>query len=132
MDIEKGRIARIRELNDAFRRTFSGGRVMLTCGVDALPDLIKARALQLVASSTSSVKIAEETALLRDHPHALAHSFGGTSGGDAGGVASSPSGAAYRNLLANLKRPIDFTRFSTRSILQLTRHSRRRAQSHND
>jgi hypothetical protein len=48
MDMEnKDRIARIRELNDAFRRTFSGGRVMLTSGVDALPVLIKARALQL-------------------------------------------------------------------------------------
>jgi len=44
MDIEnKDRIARIRDLNDAFRRTFAGCRVMLTSGVNALPDLIKAR-----------------------------------------------------------------------------------------
>jgi hypothetical protein len=42
------RNARIRQLNDAFRRTFSGGRVTLTSGVDALPVLMKARALQLV------------------------------------------------------------------------------------
>jgi Protein of unknown function (DUF3768) len=42
------RNARIRQLNDAFRRTFSGGRVTLTSGVDALPNMIKARALQLV------------------------------------------------------------------------------------
>jgi len=28
--------ARIRELNDAFRKTFIGGRVLLTSGVDAL------------------------------------------------------------------------------------------------
>ena len=42
------RNARIRQLNDAFRRTFSGGKVMLTSGVDTLPDMIKARALQLV------------------------------------------------------------------------------------
>lgn len=30
--------ARIRELNDAFRKTFIGGRVYLTQGVNALPD----------------------------------------------------------------------------------------------
>jgi hypothetical protein len=42
------RNARIRQLNDAFRRTFSGGRVTLTSGVDALPDMVKAQALQLV------------------------------------------------------------------------------------
>jgi hypothetical protein len=28
----KGNTARIRQLNDAFRRTFTGGRVMLTAG----------------------------------------------------------------------------------------------------
>jgi len=51
MDIEsKDRIGRIRELNDAFRRTFSGGRVMVTCGVADLPEMVKATALQLVAS----------------------------------------------------------------------------------
>jgi hypothetical protein len=51
MDIEsKDRIARIRNLNDAFRRTFFGGRVMLTCGVAGLPDMVKAKALLLVAS----------------------------------------------------------------------------------
>src|SRR6266853_5731900 len=44
------RTARIRDLNDAFRRTFSGGRVMMTCGVDALPDIVKAKVLQLVAT----------------------------------------------------------------------------------
>jgi hypothetical protein len=49
MDIEsKERIARIRNLNDAFGRTFFGGRVMITSGVDALPDMIKAKALELV------------------------------------------------------------------------------------
>ncbi len=31
-------IKKIRELNDAFRRTFQGGRVMLTTGVAALDD----------------------------------------------------------------------------------------------
>jgi hypothetical protein len=32
---------RIRELNDAFRRSFTGGRVMLTAGVNALPEETK-------------------------------------------------------------------------------------------
>jgi hypothetical protein len=51
MDIEsKDRVARIRDLNDAFRRTFSRGRVMITCGVAELPDAVKARALLMVAS----------------------------------------------------------------------------------
>ncbi|WLA66106.1 DUF3768 domain-containing protein [Bradyrhizobium diazoefficiens] len=36
---------RIRELNDAFRRTFRGGRVMMTSGVYELPDCVKAEAL---------------------------------------------------------------------------------------
>src|SRR6266480_1510430 len=41
---------RIRQLNDAFRRTFSGGRVLMTTGVAALPDMVKAAALQAVAA----------------------------------------------------------------------------------
>jgi Protein of unknown function (DUF3768) len=41
---------RIREQNDAFRKTFSGGKVMLTAGVDALPDMVKAAVLQTVAT----------------------------------------------------------------------------------
>jgi hypothetical protein len=39
---------RIRELNDAFRRTFTGGQVMLTSGVDALPPDAKTKVLQEV------------------------------------------------------------------------------------
>ena len=51
MDIQiKERTERIRDLNDAFRRTFSGGKVMTTCGVADLPEMVKAAALQLVAS----------------------------------------------------------------------------------
>jgi hypothetical protein len=36
-------------LNDAFRRTFRGGKVMMTSGVDELPDCVKAEALVQVA-----------------------------------------------------------------------------------
>jgi hypothetical protein len=41
---------RIRKLNDAFRRSFSGGRVMLTASVDALPSDVKAMAIRKVAT----------------------------------------------------------------------------------
>ncbi len=41
---------RIRELNDAFRTSFSGGRVMLTVGVDSLPSDVKVMVLRSVAT----------------------------------------------------------------------------------
>ena len=41
---------RIRELNDAFRCTFRGGRVMMTSGVYDLPECVKAEALVQVAN----------------------------------------------------------------------------------
>ena len=41
---------RVAELNDAFRRSFSGGKVLLTAGVHELPDMVKAEALHLVAT----------------------------------------------------------------------------------
>ena len=41
---------RIRELNDAFRSTFRGGRIMMTPSVDELPDCVKAEALVKVAT----------------------------------------------------------------------------------
>jgi hypothetical protein len=40
--------ARIRELNDALRTTFTGGRVMLTASVNNLPDRIRALAITKV------------------------------------------------------------------------------------
>ena len=36
---------RIRELNDAFRKTFAGGKVVMTASVAALPDMVTAHAL---------------------------------------------------------------------------------------
>ena len=48
-DIEEGANA-IAFLNDAFRRSFSRGRVMMTASVDALPDCVKANALLKVAT----------------------------------------------------------------------------------
>lgn len=51
MDVQnKDHLARIRDLNDAFRHSFAGGRVLITCGVDGLPEMVKAKALQLVAA----------------------------------------------------------------------------------
>ncbi|WFU32392.1 DUF3768 domain-containing protein [Bradyrhizobium brasilense] len=41
---------KIAVLNDAFRSTFRGGKVMVSSGVDELPDCVKAEALLRVAS----------------------------------------------------------------------------------
>src|SRR5271165_5721648 len=46
---DQEKAARIRELNDAFRSTFAGGKVTMTAGVYALPDMVKAAALQKAA-----------------------------------------------------------------------------------
>ena len=43
------RTDRVRELNDAFRKTLRGGKAMMTSGVDELPDCVKAEALVQVA-----------------------------------------------------------------------------------
>ena len=41
--------ARIRELNDAFRKTFAGGKMVMTANVAALPEMVKASALLKLA-----------------------------------------------------------------------------------
>ncbi|MGH6875750.1 MAG: DUF3768 domain-containing protein [Rhizomicrobium sp.] len=43
------KVLRIRALNDAFRRTFRGGKVVKTASVAALPDMVVAEALLQVA-----------------------------------------------------------------------------------
>ena len=44
--------AKIRELNDRFRTTMTGGQVMMTAGVDALPSDVKAMVIRRVATFT--------------------------------------------------------------------------------
>lgn len=39
----------IAKLNDAFRKRFSGGKVVMTAGVNNLPDMVKAAALVIVS-----------------------------------------------------------------------------------
>lgn len=43
---------RIRELNDAFRTTFRGGRVMMSAGIASLPDDLRAEILAKVRTFT--------------------------------------------------------------------------------
>src|SRR5260370_2366628 len=41
---------KVQQLNDAFRTTMTGGRVMLTAGFDALPSDVKAMVIRRVAT----------------------------------------------------------------------------------
>src|SRR5437868_6675676 len=41
--------ARIRELNDTFRKTFAGGKMVMSASVAALPEMVKASALVKLA-----------------------------------------------------------------------------------
>ena len=45
-------MSRVRELNDAFRTTFEGGRVLITAGVGALPPILACEVLQKVRTFT--------------------------------------------------------------------------------
>jgi hypothetical protein len=44
------KVLRIRALNDAFRTSFRGGKVVKTAGVTALPDMVVAEAFMQIAS----------------------------------------------------------------------------------
>lgn len=51
MDVDSpSKVARIRELNDQVRRGFTGGRIMITSGVAALPEAEKAKTLEAFRS----------------------------------------------------------------------------------
>ena len=54
--LQAAKSARIRELNDTFRRTVAGGNVTMTAGVYALPDMVKA-ASQRPAKTTRVMTI---------------------------------------------------------------------------
>ena len=58
---------RIRELNDQFRRTYQGGKVMMTSGINALPASIKSRILE---------KVRTFDAFSRDNDPHHEHDFG--------------------------------------------------------
>ena len=45
-------MSRVQELNDAFRKTFEGGQVLITAGVSALPPILACEALQRVRTFT--------------------------------------------------------------------------------
>ena len=54
-------VARIRELNDAFRDTFAGGKMVMSASVAELPEMVRVSAL---------IKVAEFTDFtLEDDPH---------------------------------------------------------------
>jgi hypothetical protein len=53
---------RVRELNDILRRTFVGGRIMMTIGVNALSDDEKTAVLNKVRSFDHSIRTMIRTA----------------------------------------------------------------------
>ena len=53
MDVlTRGQVAQIRHLNDNFRTSFRGGKIVLTQSVSDLPEMVKTAALQKVAEFT--------------------------------------------------------------------------------
>jgi hypothetical protein len=50
--LSKDKVAEIRRLNDQFRTTFRGGQILLTASVAEMPDMVKASALEKVATFT--------------------------------------------------------------------------------
>ena len=58
-----GKSAKFRTLNDRFRKSLAGGRVMMTAAVSALPDDVRARAIELTIFTAAS-KASEAAAFL--------------------------------------------------------------------
>jgi hypothetical protein len=46
----KERVAEIRRLNEQFRTTFRGGQILLSASVAELPDMVRASALEKIAT----------------------------------------------------------------------------------
>jgi hypothetical protein len=61
---------KIRALNDAFRTTMTGGQVLMTAGVNALPSDVKAMAIRRVAT------FADFTPDVRSRWRAVSHRWG--------------------------------------------------------
>jgi hypothetical protein len=72
-DITVSTIERIRELNDDFRRTFVGGVVLITAGVEAMPDEQRRSLL---------VKVRSFDAFFEDNDPHREHDFGAVDEGD--------------------------------------------------
>ena len=51
----------IRELNDRFRTTMTGGRMLMTAGVNALPSDVKAMVIRRMQHSRCSLPIMTRT-----------------------------------------------------------------------
>jgi hypothetical protein len=68
-----GSAERVRQLNDAFRRTFIGGVVVVTAGVEALPSQLRSSLL---------AKVREFDAFTEDNDPHGEHDFGVVEDGD--------------------------------------------------
>jgi len=68
--------ARIRELNDAFRSTFSGGKVVMTTSVYELPDCVRANVLVKVATFNEFTRDDTRSTISASSTLSVGHSTG--------------------------------------------------------